>query len=79
MNSGQSQSAPQAPCWAAVSPAHYSQLAAQLYDQEARHAMIAQAAYFRARRRGFAPGHELEDWLAAEAEIDTALTIGVPL
>jgi len=25
----------------------------------------------------FAPGHEPQDWLAAEAEIDTELTIGV--
>jgi hypothetical protein len=30
---------------------------------------IAEAAYYRAERRGFEPGHELEDWLAAEAEI----------
>ena len=29
---------------------------------------IAMAAYFRARLRGFAPGHELDDWLQAEAE-----------
>jgi len=27
------------------------------------HTAIAEAAYFRAERRGFAPGHELEDWL----------------
>jgi len=40
---------------------------------EQRRAMIAQAAYFRAERRGFAPGAELQDWLAAEAEIDEAL------
>ncbi len=32
------------------------------------HAMIAEAAYYRAQQRGFAPGHELEDWLAAEQE-----------
>ena len=31
--------------------------------------MIATAAYRRAEERGFEPGHELEDWLAAEAEI----------
>jgi hypothetical protein len=31
--------------------------------------MIEMAAYFRAERRGFAPGHEFEDWVAAEAEI----------
>jgi len=39
-------------------------------DQAAfRHAAIAKAAYFRAQERGFAPGHELEDWLAAEREV----------
>lgn len=31
--------------------------------------MIAAAAYYRAEQRGFAAGHELEDWLAAEAEV----------
>jgi len=30
---------------------------------------IAEAAYYRAEHRGFAPGHELEDWLAAQEEI----------
>jgi hypothetical protein len=35
-----------------------------------RRRRVALAAYYRAERRGFAPGHELEDWLAAEAEID---------
>ncbi len=34
-----------------------------------REALVAENAYFRAERRGFAPGHELEDWLAAEAEV----------
>jgi hypothetical protein len=28
------------------------------------------AAYYRAERRGFAPGRELEDWLAAEEELE---------
>jgi hypothetical protein len=40
---------------------------------EARHAMIAEAAYLRAEQRGFAPGHENEDWLAAELEVDALL------
>lgn len=31
--------------------------------------MVRVAAYFRAERRGFAPGYEIEDWLAAEAEV----------
>jgi hypothetical protein len=30
---------------------------------------IREAAYYRAQQRGFSPGYEVEDWLAAEAEI----------
>jgi hypothetical protein len=37
-----------------------------------RHSMIANAAYRRAQLRGFAPGHELEDWLNAELEVEAA-------
>jgi Protein of unknown function (DUF2934) len=43
---------------------------------EDRRAMIAEAAYLRAERRAFAPGHETEDWLAAEVEIDALLKLG---
>jgi len=32
---------------------------------------IATAAYFKAERRGFVPGRELDDWLEAEAEMLT--------
>ena len=32
--------------------------------------MIREAAYYRAERRGFAEGGEIEDWLAAEREIE---------
>ena len=35
-----------------------------------RQCAIALAAYFRAERRGFAPGGELADWLSAEREVD---------
>ena len=35
--------------------------------------MIAEAAYFRAERRGFHAGYEIEDWLGAEAEIKARL------
>jgi hypothetical protein len=38
-----------------------------------RQTMIAEAAYFRAVHRGFAPGRELEDWIAAERDIDAIL------
>jgi hypothetical protein len=31
---------------------------------------IAVAAYYRAERRGFAPGGELDDWLEAERELN---------
>jgi hypothetical protein len=31
---------------------------------------IAEAAYRRAQNRNFAPGHDLEDWLEAEKQID---------
>jgi hypothetical protein len=54
---------PQAPARAKLTP-------------EARQALIAEAAYLRAERRGFAPGREVEDWLAAEIEIDALLRAG---
>ena len=38
-----------------------------------RRRMIAEAAYYLAERRGCEPGHDLEDWLAAEAEVDREL------
>jgi len=38
-----------------------------------RHTAVAEAAYFHAERRGFAPGHELEDWLAGECEFEERL------
>lgn len=36
-----------------------------------RQRMIAEAAYFRAERRGFRGNEELDDWLAAEAQVDS--------
>lgn len=43
---------------------------------EERHRMIAEAAYFKAEQRGFRWGDSVDDWLAAEAEIDELL--GIP-
>jgi hypothetical protein len=43
-------------------------------DPETRQEMVATAAYYCAEQRGFTPGHELEDWLAAEAAVDAMLT-----
>ena len=51
---------------------------AQLTEDERRR-MVAAAAYYRALRRGFAAGGEMDDWLAAEREIDQQITSGVPL
>jgi hypothetical protein len=45
-------------------------------DPQQRGTLISRAAYFRAMERGFTPGHELEDWLAAEAEVDAELLRG---
>lgn len=39
-------------------------------DPEERRRCIAEAAYFRAEQRGFAPGGEVDDWLQAEIEVD---------
>jgi hypothetical protein len=41
-------------------------------DEESRHASVAKRAHEIAEQRGFGPGHELDDWLQAEREIDSA-------
>jgi len=40
----------------------------ELSDED-KHCLVAQLAYYKAQARGFESGHELEDWLAAEAEV----------
>ncbi|MDH3646420.1 MAG: DUF2934 domain-containing protein [Gammaproteobacteria bacterium] len=40
-------------------------LAAHTGDEE-----VAVAAYFKAEKRGFKPGNELEDWYEAEADAE---------
>ncbi|MEJ2553670.1 MAG: DUF2934 domain-containing protein [Gammaproteobacteria bacterium] len=46
----------------------------QTVTPEERWRMVAEAAYLRAERRGFSGGNPTDDWLAAEAEIETLLT-----
>jgi hypothetical protein len=46
---------------------------------EVRRKMIAEAAYYLAAQRGFAPGHELDDWLAAESAVDRGSLQGARL
>jgi hypothetical protein len=51
-----------------TSPSFNSNARADISPDELRR-LISEAAYYRAKQRGFAPGHELEDWIAAEAEV----------
>lgn len=37
-----------------------------------RKAKIAELAYYKAEKRGFEPGHEMDDWLEAEQELTQA-------
>ena len=41
--------------------------------EDVRAVMIRERAYFLAAERGFCPGRELEDWLAAEQEVDALM------
>ena len=43
-----------------------------------RQSMIAEAAYYLALQRKFEPGHEVEDWLLAESQIDRLVASGSP-
>ena len=45
---------------------------------DARRQMIAEAAYLRAEQRGFSTGDPLDDWLAAEREVDLLLAERTP-
>jgi hypothetical protein len=42
-------------------------------DPDLRHRLISEAAFHRYESRGFADGYELDDWLAAESEVDQML------
>jgi Protein of unknown function (DUF2934) len=53
---------------AAAQPAQWPPI-----DPETKRLMVAEAAYYCAEKRGFAPGGELEDWLEAEAQLEAVL------
>jgi hypothetical protein len=40
-----------------------------------RRGLIAERAYFIAQARGLGPGHELDDWLAAETAVNHSLSV----
>jgi hypothetical protein len=50
-----------------------SAVAATSIDPRIRRQLVAAEAYFLAERRGFAAGNELEDWVTAEAVVDSRL------
>jgi hypothetical protein len=54
----------------------YGETTGSPLDARQRWLMIAEHAYLLAADRGFEPGHELEDWLRAEQEIDERLARG---
>ena len=39
-------------------------------DPDKLRKMIAESAYYKAEKRGFSAGHEIEDWLEAEREVN---------
>ena len=41
-----------------------------------REHMIAEAAYFLAKKRGFTPQNEISDWLQAEVDVEVLLRRG---
>lgn len=51
-----------------AAPMSTSNARADVTAEEIRQ-LIAEAAYYRAKQRGFTPGHELEDWVQAESEV----------
>jgi hypothetical protein len=46
------------------------------WTDEMRQEEIQRRAYYRAEQRGFAPGYEMEDWLAAEKEVNERMGAG---
>ena len=62
--------APDAPGMAAVSPGEPGNgTTGAEPTPEQLYRMIQETAYFKAKARNFAPGHEVQDWIEAEAEV----------
>lgn len=48
----------------------------QLINNEQALKQVSEIAYFKAEDRNFAPGHELNDWLEAEQQLNLKLKEG---
>jgi len=57
-------------------PSPFSRRPTLSKESSAYRELVALAAYYRAERRGFAPGGEVEDWIEAEREV--AAHLGAP-
>jgi hypothetical protein len=44
-------------------------VASEQLNSDGYHEQIRTVAYYRSELRGFEPGHELDDWLAAEQDV----------
>jgi hypothetical protein len=66
-------SAPDAPSQEVVSPARGGGNSGTSPTPEQLYRMIQETAYFKAKARNFAPGHEVQDWIEAEAEFRRVL------
>jgi len=67
---------PAAPHSSAAADLHPNSIvtrASAFIEPHRRQAMVAEAAYFLAERRAFDPGHDVDDWLQAEQQIDRLL------
>ncbi len=66
-----------APTVRKAAPADPPKATKRAVPPEQRRNYIQVAAYYIAERHGFTPGRELDDWAAAEAEIDRLLAAGL--
>jgi hypothetical protein len=61
--------APRKPASASPEPKPRKPAAAAALSNEELYRLIQEAAYFKAKARGFAPGREAQDWIEAEVEV----------
>ena len=61
--------APDAPSSEVIQTGAAAGLGRPQMSPEEVYKLIQEAAYYKAKARGFAPGHEVQDWIEAEAEV----------
>jgi hypothetical protein len=59
---------------ASTSPIKVTEPHVEPVTDEQHRELVAVAAYYLAERRNFEPGHEAEDWLAAEIQVRRSAT-----